>query len=154
MQCLRKQVERRSVDNIKPVVSHGPPCPRGFPRGCLVTAYYWNQHEKTKATLFGEWIQTGDKYYQDKGSYFWYCGQADDMLKVGGIWVSPVEVENTLVGPALDRVRSRASQDGHRQDPALQAALGISGSGLPIKRVQSFLQRKPAHLDLLETVGT
>ena len=61
-------------------------------------AYYWNQHEKTKATLFGEWIQTGDKYYQDQDGYFWYCGRADDMLKVGGIWVSPVEVENTLVG--------------------------------------------------------
>ena len=48
------------------------------------------------------WIQTGDKYYQDADGYFWYCGRADDMLKVGGIWVSPVEVENTLVGhPAV-----------------------------------------------------
>jgi len=60
-------------------------------------AYYWNKHEKTKETLFGAWIQTGDKYYQDKDGYFWYCGRSDDMLKVGGIWVSPVEVEATLV---------------------------------------------------------
>jgi benzoate-CoA ligase len=71
-------------------------------KGDSTMAYYWNQHEKTKDALHGHWIQTGDKYYQDQDGYFWYCGRADDMLKVGGIWVSPVEVENTLVGhPAV-----------------------------------------------------
>jgi benzoate-CoA ligase len=71
-------------------------------KGDSIMAYYWNQHEKTKDTLVGHWIQTGDKYYRDPEGYFWYCGRADDMLKVGGIWVSPVEVENTLVGhPAV-----------------------------------------------------
>jgi benzoate-CoA ligase len=66
-------------------------------KGDSTMAYYWNKHEKTKETLFGPWIHTGDKYYQDGDGYFWYCGRADDMLKVGGIWVSPVEVEATLV---------------------------------------------------------
>jgi benzoate-CoA ligase len=66
-------------------------------KGESTMAYYWNKHEKTKDTLYGHWIQTGDKYYQDADGYFWYAGRADDMLKVGGIWVSPVEVENTLV---------------------------------------------------------
>jgi len=66
-------------------------------KGDSTMAYYWNKHEKTKATLFGAWIQTGDKYYADEDGYFWYCGRSDDMLKVGGIWVSPVEVEATLV---------------------------------------------------------
>ena len=66
-------------------------------KGDSTMAYYWNKHEKTKETLFGSWIQTGDKYHQDEDGYFWYCGRADDMLKVGGIWVSPVEVEATLV---------------------------------------------------------
>jgi acyl-coenzyme A synthetase/AMP-(fatty) acid ligase len=71
-------------------------------KGDSTMAYYWNQHEKTKDTLVGHWIQTGDKYYQDPDGYFWYCGRADDMLKVGGIWVSPIEVENTLMGhPAI-----------------------------------------------------
>jgi benzoate-CoA ligase family protein len=69
-------------------------------RGDSTMAYYWNQHEKTKSTLFGDWIQTGDKYYQDPDGYFWFCGRADDMLKVGGIWVSPVEVEATLIAHA------------------------------------------------------
>jgi benzoate-CoA ligase len=71
-------------------------------KGDSIMAYYWNQHDKTKQTLYGDWIQTGDKYYRDEDGYFWYCGRADDMLKVGGIWVSPVEVENTLIGhPAV-----------------------------------------------------
>ena len=59
-------------------------------------AYYWNKHDKTKETLFGPWIQTGDKYYEDAEGYFWYCGRSDDMLKVGGIYVSPFEVEACL----------------------------------------------------------
>jgi benzoate-CoA ligase len=66
-------------------------------KGDSTMAYYWNKHEKTKETLFGPWIQTGDKYHQDGDGYFWYAGRADDMLKVGGIWVSPVEVEATLI---------------------------------------------------------
>jgi benzoate-CoA ligase len=66
-------------------------------KGDSTMAYYWNKHEKTKETLFGPWIQTGDKYYQDADGYFWFAGRADDMLKVGGIWVSPVEVEATLI---------------------------------------------------------
>jgi benzoate-CoA ligase family protein len=66
-------------------------------KGDSTMAYYWNKHEKTKETLFGAWIQTGDKYHQDADGYFWYAGRADDMLKVGGIWVSPIEVEATLI---------------------------------------------------------
>src|SRR5947209_2361031 len=80
----------------------GRPVPRGEignlrVKGDSTMAYYWNRDEKTKETLFGPWIQTGDKYYQDEDGDFWYCGRSDDMLKVGGIWVSPVEVENTLI---------------------------------------------------------
>jgi benzoate-CoA ligase family protein len=66
-------------------------------KGESTCAYYWNQHEKTKQTIKGEWIVTGDKYYQDDDGFYWYAGRADDMLKVGGIWVSPIEVENTLI---------------------------------------------------------
>jgi benzoate-CoA ligase len=66
-------------------------------KGDSTMAYYWNKHDKTKETLFGPWIQTGDKYSRDQEGYFWYAGRSDDMLKVGGIWVSPVEVEATLI---------------------------------------------------------
>jgi benzoate-CoA ligase family protein len=66
-------------------------------KGDSIMAGYWNQPEKTRATLHGDWIETGDKYYQDPDGYFWYCGRSDDMLKVKGAWVSPVEVESALI---------------------------------------------------------
>jgi benzoate-CoA ligase family protein len=71
-------------------------------RGDSITAYYWNKHEKTKDTINGHWIHTGDKYYQDADGYYWYGGRSDDMLKVSGQWVSPVEVEAALIShPAV-----------------------------------------------------
>jgi benzoate-CoA ligase len=66
-------------------------------KGDSIMAGYWNQPEKTKATLLGDWIETGDKYYQDSDGYYWYCGRSDDMLKVKGAWVSPAEVESALI---------------------------------------------------------
>ncbi len=66
-------------------------------KGDSTCACYWNRHEETKTTIQGPWIRTGDKYARDEDGYFWYQGRSDDMLKVGGIWVSPVEVENALV---------------------------------------------------------
>jgi 4-hydroxybenzoate-CoA ligase len=66
-------------------------------RGDSVCAGYWNQHEKTKSTIEGHWIRTGDKYTQDQDGFYWYAGRSDDMLKVGGLWVSPVEVESALI---------------------------------------------------------
>jgi len=57
---------------------------------------YWNRHELSKNTIQGEWISTGDKYWQDKDGFFWYAGRRDDMLKVSGVWVSPVEIEGVL----------------------------------------------------------
>lgn len=65
-------------------------------KGESTCAYYWNKHEKTKDTIIGDWIRTGDKYHMDEDGYYWYHGRADDMIKAGGIWVSPVEVENVL----------------------------------------------------------
>jgi len=65
--------------------------------GDSICAEYWNQHEKTKGTIQGDWIRTGDRYSQDADGFYWYAGRSDDMLKVGGQWVSPVEVEAALV---------------------------------------------------------
>jgi benzoate-CoA ligase family protein len=65
-------------------------------KGDSTAPYYWNRHERTKATMLGEWLRTGDMFYQDSDGYFYFCGRTDDMLKVGGMWVSPVEVEACL----------------------------------------------------------
>ena len=59
---------------------------------------YWNQREKSLATFHGPWTRTGDKYVVDEEGYYRYCGRTDDMLKVGGQWVSPFEVESALLG--------------------------------------------------------
>ena len=59
---------------------------------------YWNQREKSLATFHGPWTRTGDKYIVDEEGYYHYCGRTDDMLKVGGQWVSPFEVESALLG--------------------------------------------------------
>ncbi len=75
---------------------------------------YWNQHEATKATIEGHWIRTGDKCSRDADGYFWYQGRSDDMLKVGGIWVSPVEVESILTThPAVLEAAVVGMDDAH-----------------------------------------
>ncbi len=60
-------------------------------------AAYWNRHDRTKQTIHGEWLCTGDQFYQDQDGYFWFAGRTDDMLKVSGVWVSPAEIENVLL---------------------------------------------------------
>jgi benzoate-CoA ligase family protein len=65
-------------------------------KGDSTAPFYWNKHRKSQQTMLGEWLNTGDKFHRDADGYYWFSGRADDMLKVGGIWVSPIEVENTL----------------------------------------------------------
>ena len=66
-------------------------------RGESGSPFYWNKHQKTKDTMLGAWMVTGDKFHQDADGYFWYDGRNDDMMKVSGAWVSPTEVENALI---------------------------------------------------------
>ena len=58
---------------------------------------YWGQREKSRATFQGEWTKTGDKYSIDARGCYVYAGRSDDMLKVSGVYVSPFEVEATLM---------------------------------------------------------
>jgi benzoate-CoA ligase family protein len=75
-------------------------------------AGYWNQHEKSKNSFVGHWFRTGDKYYQDEDGYFWYAGRADDLFKVNGRWLSPTEVESTLIAhPAVLEAAVIARED-------------------------------------------
>jgi benzoate-CoA ligase len=88
--------EARIIDDA------GDPVPRGeignlWIKGDSIAAHYWNKHDATKHTFQGDWIRTGDKYWVDEDDYYWYAGRANDMLKVGGIWVSPTEVESAII---------------------------------------------------------
>ena len=67
-------------------------------RGPSTARAYWNQAERTAATMLdGGWLNSGDTYYQDEKGYYVYAGRNDDMLKVGGIWTSPIEIEGRLI---------------------------------------------------------
>ena len=65
--------------------------------GPTAASGYWNNREKTRTTFQGMWTKSGDKYRVDADGYYVYAGRSDDMLKVSGIYVSPVEVEAALI---------------------------------------------------------
>ncbi len=65
-------------------------------KGPTTSPFYWNRLERTRATMLGEWLRTGDVFVQDEDGWFTFAGRADDMLKVSGLWVSPAEVEAHL----------------------------------------------------------
>src|SRR5215471_5237464 len=72
-------------------------------KGDSAALCYWNAHETSKATFAGDWCTTGDQFRVDERGYYWYCGRTDEMLKVGGVYVSPNEVENCLLQHAAVR---------------------------------------------------
>ena len=88
--------ELRIVDEDGRVLE-GPAVGNLEVRGDSCAAFYWHQHEKTKACMRGDWFTTGDRYERREDGAYVYVGRTDDMLKVGGLWVSPIDMENVLV---------------------------------------------------------
>jgi acyl-coenzyme A synthetase/AMP-(fatty) acid ligase len=66
-------------------------------KGETAATHYLHQAERSKEVFRGKWLVTGDKYYVDEDGYYWHAGRSDDMLKIGGNWVSPVEIETVLL---------------------------------------------------------
>jgi benzoate-CoA ligase family protein len=97
-------------------------------KGDSAAAYYWRNHEKTKETMKGEWLFAGDWYRVDEDGFYWYEGRADDMIKVSGLWVSPVEVENTL---------------GDHEAVVEVAAVGVDIEGLT--RIKAYVVLREDH---------
>lgn len=69
-------------------------------RGDSAFRCYWNRPELTTETIIEGWVKTGDTFRRDADGYYICCGRSDDMMKVGGIWCSPVEIEAHLVAHA------------------------------------------------------
>ena len=130
--------ELKTVDddgNDTPVGDAG----RLFVKGDSIAAYYWNQHDKSKETFVGEWINTSDLYIQDEEGYWAHAGRHDDMMRNRGLWVSPVEVENAVAAhPAVlevavaqgfthDRLETIKAfvilKEGHEPSPQLEKEL-------------------------------
>lgn len=85
------------------VDEHGRDLPDGkigrlWIRGDTAALMYWNDRAKSKATFAGDLVMSADLFEYDADGYFWYRGRADDLLKVGGVWVAPAEIEACLAG--------------------------------------------------------
>jgi benzoate-CoA ligase len=77
-----------------------------------IASLYWTNHEKSKRTFVGEWLRTGDQYSRDAEGNLLYQGRSDDLFKCGGIWVSPIQIESTLLGhPAVAEASVVAERD-------------------------------------------
>lgn len=100
--------------------------------GASAFARYWNKPQLTSCVKQGEWVSTGDKFIRDADGYYFYCGRSGDMLKVSGMWVSPTEIENVLLGHALvaeAAVVGRTDADGLTQTVAfIVLQHGLMGS--------------------------
>jgi benzoate-CoA ligase family protein len=108
--CSNRLDDVRPGSSGKPVPGYalkilndaGDPAPPGeagdlYVKGDSALALYWAQHEKTKRSVLGEWFFTGDRYRVDEDGFYWYEGRSDDMIKVSGLWVSPIEIESVLM---------------------------------------------------------
>jgi len=122
---------------------------------------YWHDQVRTHATMRGEWVVTGDKYCQDREGYFWYQGRSDDMLKVSGVWVSPIELENILnEHPAVAECAVIGVRD---QDELVQVKAfvvlkaGVERSEGLVRQLQKFVrlrapQRYPRMFEFVESL--
>jgi benzoate-CoA ligase len=122
---------------------------------------YWHDRARTQATMRGEWVVTGDKYFCDDQGYFWYQGRSDDMLKVNGVWVSPIELENILNDcPAVAECAVIGIRD---EDELVQVKAfvvlqpGVEGSAGLVRELQKFVrlrapQRYPRIFEFVESL--
>lgn len=108
-------------------------------RGDSAALCYWQAHELSKKTLRGDWVVSGDLFHRDAEGYFYYDGRADDLLKIGGIFVSPLEVEDVMLQhPSVLEVVMVGEENstglvrglayvvvktGHTEGPELESAL-------------------------------
>ncbi len=104
--------------------------------GDTAALLYWNEHEKSKQTFSGDLVNTGDLFVRDRDGFFWYRGRSDELIKVGGIWVAPAEVEHCLVSHA---------------DVVECAVVGYEEEGLTLTRAHVVLRAGVAGSDELAT---
>jgi 4-hydroxybenzoate-CoA ligase len=116
-------------------------------KGESAAVLYWQAHEKSKQVLRGDWVVTGDHMRQDEQGYFWYEGRTDDMLKVGGIFVSPFEVENCLLQHpqvAECAVVGWRDRDGLVKPKAYVVCREGAGSDALARELQDFVKSRLA----------
>lgn len=113
-------------------------------RGASAADGYWNKRDKTRTTFEGEWTRTGDKYERRADGRLVYCGRTDDMFKVSGIWVSPFEVEQSLVShPAVLEAAVVPARDSEGlEKPKAFIVLKQSGGSVATGELQDYVKEK------------
>jgi len=128
----------------------GGPVPDGEPgdlyiRGPSAALMYWGAREKSRETFQGGWTKSGDKYIKNSDETLTYAGRSDDMLKVGGVYVSPFEVEATIVQhPAVleAAVIGAADKDGLIKTKAFVVLK--AGESIDERELQHFVKDRLA----------
>jgi len=120
---------------------------------------YWNNREKSLQAFRGRWTYTGDKYRQDTDGYYVYCGRSDDMIKAGGQWVSPAEVESALVAhPSVLEAAVVAHKDENQLDKPKAFVVLKPGAQASSEELQRFVKERlapfkyPRWVDFVETL--
>jgi benzoate-CoA ligase len=116
--------------------------------GPTAAAGYWNNPEKTRDTFLGDWVRTGDRFKQTPEGDYVHCGRKDDMLKVSGIYVSPLEVEGALLAheAVLEAAVVGAPDETGLIKPKAFVVLrhGVAGSPALVQTIQRFVKARLA----------
>jgi len=147
------------------LVDHaGQPVPQGAIGDLMVAGpstaqCYWNRQNLTRDRMRGRWFFTGDKYTVDEDGYYWYAGRSDDMFRVSGQWVSPIEVESTLVEHqcVLEAAVIAFEEETGLHTPKAFVVLrdGYGGSAELVRELQNFVKQRitpykyPRHVEFL-----
>jgi benzoate-CoA ligase len=119
-----------------------------YVRGPSAAKFYWNQRDRSRSTFQGHWTRTGDKFFTDPDGNYVFAGRSDDMLKVGGIYVSPVEVEAALVAhpSVLEAAVVGRTDEEQLVKPAafIVLAPGQHPSAELARELQSFIKQRLA----------
>jgi acyl-coenzyme A synthetase/AMP-(fatty) acid ligase len=107
--------------------------------GDSIATHYHSAYEKSKEHLRGGWVVSGDKFRQDEQGYWYYEGRGDDLLKVGGIFVSPLEVENCLMQHAAVK---EVCVIGKKDEAGLEKPLALVVAHPPAPGVNPGLEQE------------
>ncbi|HEY6343354.1 MAG TPA: benzoate-CoA ligase family protein [Bryobacteraceae bacterium] len=129
----------------------GRPAPAGAVGDLMVAGpstaqCYWNRRELSRDRMRGRWFFTGDKYMTDEDGYYWYAGRSDDMFRVSGQWVSPIEVEGALIEHAgvLEAAVIAFEEETGLHTPKAFVVLreGHTGSEELVRELQDFVKER------------
>ncbi len=153
----------RVVDDAGADVTPGEPG-HLMVRGDSIATGYWCRTDVTRRVFQGEWLRTGDTYMADEDGGLRFLGRSDDMIKAGGIWVSPSEVESRLLEhPGVAQAVVVAAPDGDGLDKPVAGIVRAEGSDVTAEELVAFCReglaafkrpRAVFFLDALPTTAT